>query len=141
MTKNKHQEKIVGNMYSGDLFSQWLGIEVLEVSEGYCKLKLKVRKEMLNGFSILHGGVTFSLADTALAFASNSRGKISVSTEASISFIDKVNENDFLTAVAQEASLSEKTGVYFITVSNQNNKKVALFKGTVHRTGKEWFSK
>ena len=134
-------KQIVNKMYSGDLFSKWLGIEVLEVTKGFCKLSLKVRKEMLNGFSILHGGVTFSIADTALAFASNSHGKISVSTEVSISFVEKVHENDILTAIAKEAHVSEKTGIYFITVSNQNNDNVALLKGTVHRTSKVWVTK
>lgn len=125
-------------MYSNDLFSQWLGIKVLEVNNGFCKLGVHIRKEMLNGFGILHGGVTFSLADTALAFASNTNGRISVSIEASMNYVEKVKEGDYLTAVAEESSLTEKTGVYHITVFNQENKKVALFKGTVYRMQKEW---
>ncbi|MDQ3191536.1 MAG: hotdog fold thioesterase [Bacteroidota bacterium] len=141
MTENIQAKEIVDKMYSLDSFSQWLGIEVLEVSKGFCKLRLKVRKEMLNGFSILHGGVTFSLADTALAFASNTQGKISVSTEVSISFIEQVHENDILTAVVQEANILERTGIYFITISNQNNINVALLKGTVFRTNKDWTNK
>ena len=131
-------EEIVKKMYSADLFSQWLGIQVLEITDGFCKLQMKVRKEMLNGFSILHGGVTFSLADTALAFASNSLGKMSISTEASISYIEKVKENDILTAIAEEASITEKTGIYYTRVINQDNITIALFKGTVLRTGKDW---
>lgn len=131
-------EEIVKKMYSADLFSQWLGIQVLEITDGFCKLQMKVRKEMLNGFSILHGGVTFSLADTALAFASNSLGKMSISTEASISYIEKAKENDILTAVAEEASITEKTGIYYTRIINQDNITIALFKGTVLRTGKDW---
>ena len=138
MLKMAAAEEIVKKMYSADLFSQWLGIEVLELTKGFCKLEMKVRKEMLNGFSILHGGVTFSLADTALAFAANSVGKISISTEASISYIKKAKENDILTAVAEEASITEKTGIYYTRIINQDNITIALFKGTVLRTGKDW---
>ena len=68
-------EKIVDKMYQNDAFSQWLGIEVVEVKDGYCKLNMTVRKEMLNGFQIAHGGIAYSLADSALAFASNSHGR------------------------------------------------------------------
>jgi acyl-CoA thioesterase len=129
---------IVDKMYSGDYFSQWLGIKILEVKEGYCSLEMQVRKEMLNGFNILHGGVTFSLADTALAFASNTYGKMSVSIEASMNYVEQVKENETLTAIAEEASLTTKTAVYHVTVYNNDKKKIALFKGTVYRTQKEW---
>ncbi|MBA3900553.1 MAG: hotdog fold thioesterase [Bacteroidetes bacterium] len=125
-------------MYSNDNFSQWLGIKVVEVGLGFCKLKMQIRKEMLNGFNILHGGVTFSLADTALAFASNTYGKMSVSIEASMNYLEQVKENQIITAIAEEASLTEKTGVYHITIYNQENKKIALLKGTVYRLNKEW---
>lgn len=126
-------------MYSSDWFSQWLGIERLEVKAGKCVLRMKVQKEMLNGFAIAHGGITYSLADSALAFASNSRGIKAVSIETSISHIGPVKEGDVLTAVAEEIDFRNRVAVYHVTISNQNNKKVALFKGTVFRTGKEWF--
>jgi acyl-CoA thioesterase len=131
--------KVVDKMLENDLFSQWLGIKIEEVTEGSCVLSLAVRKEMLNGFSILHGGVTFSLADTALAFAANTHGKKCVSLETSMSYIEKVSEGDILMAKASEASINEKTGIYYITITNQDNKKIALFKGTVWRTSKDWF--
>jgi acyl-CoA thioesterase len=126
-------------MMSGDAFSQWLGIEVLEISEGYCKLKMTVREEMTNGFKIAHGGIAYSLADSCLAFAANSDGVQSVSVETSISHTKKVVSGDALTATAKEVNKSSKTALYNISITNQNNIEIAYFKGTVYRTGKEWF--
>ena len=134
-------EKIVDTMYQNDAFSQWLGIEVVEVKDGYCELKMTVRKEMLNGFQIAHGGIAYSLADSALAFASNSHGRKSLSVETSISHTVSVKEGDSLIAVSNEISLSPKIGIYLISIKNQNEQEVALFKGTVYRTSKEWFPK
>ncbi len=131
--------KIVDKMYDNDWFSQWLGIECVEVKTGRCVLRMKIRKEMLNGFQIAHGGIAYSLADSALAFASNSHGRKALSIETSISHIESVKENDVLIAVAEEVSLTNKIGIYNITITNQENKKVALFKGTVYRTSKDWF--
>ncbi|MGZ3903422.1 MAG: hydroxyphenylacetyl-CoA thioesterase PaaI [Bacteroidia bacterium] len=134
-----HGEDIIRNkMYANDAFSKWLGIEIINVGTGTCKLKMKVRKEMLNGFAIAHGGITYSLADSALAFASNSHGKKAVSVETSISHTQSVKEGDDLIAVATEQHMSDKIAVYQITVTNQENKTVALFKGVVYRTQKDW---
>ena len=132
-------EKVFRKMYDNDAFSQWLGIEVVKVKDGYCKLKMTVQKEMLNGFQIAHGGIAYSLADSALAFASNSHGRKSLSVETSISHTVSVKEGDVLTAITEELSLSDKIGVYLITITNQDNQEVAYFKGTVYRTTKEWF--
>lgn len=126
------------NMYANDAFSKWLGIEVLKVAEGGCELRMKVRAEMLNGFAIAHGGITYSLADSALAFASNSHGKKAVSVETSISHTQSVMEGDTLTAIAEEEHRSDKIGVYQVRVTNQDGKVVALFKGVVYRTQKDW---
>lgn len=131
-------ERVTGRMMENDSFSQWLGIEVLDISTGRCTLKMKVRKEMLNGFGIAHGGITYSLADSALAFASNSHGRKSVSVETGISHTVKVVEEDILIASAEEISLSEKIGIYNITVKNDKNILVAIFKGTVYRTSAKW---
>ena len=130
--------KIINKMFNQDAFSQWLGIEIIDVSEGFCQLKMIVRKEMLNGFQIAHGGIAYSLADSALAFASNSHGRKSLSVETSISHIVSVKEGDVLTVTTKELSLSDKIGVYLITIINQRNEDVAYFKGTVYRTSKEW---
>ena len=140
MQQNDLAKKVVTKMFDNDWFSQWLGIERVKVEEGKCVLKMTVRKEMLNGFGIAHGGITYSLADSALAFASNSHGRMAVSVETSISHLEKLKEGDVITATAEEMSLSNKIGVYQIEVKNQEEKIVALFKGTVYRTGKEWFS-
>ena len=140
MCPNKNlAKKVVDKMMSGDAFSQWLGIEVLEISEGFCKLKMTVRDEMTNGFKIAHGGIAYSLADSCLAFAANSDGEQSVSVETSISHTKKVMSGDTLTATAKEINKSSKTALYNISITNQKNEEIALFKGTVYRTGKEWF--
>lgn len=131
--------KVVTKMYDNDWFSQWLGIERLTIETGSCVLKMTIRKEMLNGFGIAHGGITYSLADSALAFASNSYGKMAVSVETSISHTKQLKEGDKITATAQEMSLTNKIAVYNVTIKNQHNELVGLFKGTVYRTSKEWF--
>ena len=131
-------KKVVDKMYENDAFSQWLGIKRITDGAGISVLQMTVRKEMLNGFYILHGGISFSLADSALAFASNSHGRKAVSVETSISHTEACKEGDVLTTHTQEMSLSNKIGVYQITITNQEDKTVALFKGTVYRTSKDW---
>ena len=132
-------EKVVDKMISGDAFSQWLGIEVLEITEGFCKLKMTVKDEMTNGFNIAHGGIAYSLADSCLAFAANADGIQAVSIETSISHTKKVASGDVLSATSKEMNKSIKTALYYITITNQDNLEVAHFKGTVFRTKKEWF--
>jgi|TARA_B110000240_G_scaffold173145_1_gene198704 acyl-CoA thioesterase len=132
-------KKVIDKMISGDAFSEWLGIEILEITTSYCKLKLKVREEMTNGFKIAHGGITYSLADSCLAFAANADGLQAVSIETSISHTKKVNSGDILTAISKQVNKSSKTALYYITITNQNKLEVAHFKGTVYRTEKEWF--
>lgn len=129
---------IVDKMYNGDAFSQWLGIERLEEKAGYCKLRMTVREEMTNGFKIAHGGITYSLADSALAFASNGYGRQAVSIETSISHTKPVFIDDVITAEAVELNLTNATAIYDIKITNQKGEVVALFKGTVYRTKKEW---
>jgi acyl-CoA thioesterase len=138
MTPKEKAVRIVDRMFEKDYFSQWLGIERLEEDAGRCMLRLTVRREMLNGFGIAHGGITYSLADSALAFASNSRGRHAVSIETSISHIESLREGDVITAVAEEESLGNRIAHYSVKVVNQEGKTVALFKGIVYRTGKEW---
>lgn len=131
-------EAIVNQMMENDAFSQWLGINVLEQKAGYCKLQMLVRPEMTNGFSVAHGGITYSLADSALAFAANSHGLKSMSIETSISHLKKVLTNDVLTVVSTQVSLSRKIAVYGMTITNQKLEVVADFKGTVYRSSEEW---
>jgi acyl-CoA thioesterase len=134
----KTPKEIFDLMYNNDPFIKLLGMQLIEIAEGQCKLAMKVTKDMLNGFGIAHGGITYSLADSALAFASNSRGIQSVSSETSINHLSKVMEGDTLTATSEEKNLTGRTALYLINVNNQNNQSVALFKGIVFRTGKEW---
>ena len=133
-----HPSKIVDKMYENDAFSKWLGIKRIEDGAGKSVLQMTVRKEMLNGFDIVHGGITYSLADSALAFASNGQGRKAVSVETSISHTETCKEGDVLTTHTEEMSLSKKIGIYQITITNQHNKTVALFKGTVYITDKNW---
>jgi acyl-CoA thioesterase len=130
--------KVVDKMFNNDPFSQWLGIERLEDGAGISRLRMTVRDEMLNGFSIAHGGITYSLADSALAFASNSHGIQSVSIETSIAHTKPVKSGDVIETQVEEISLSRRLGIYQIKIINQNGELVALFKGTVYRTGKAW---
>ncbi|MCW3077889.1 MAG: thioesterase [Bacteroidetes bacterium] len=133
-------EEITAHMMAKDQFSKWLGIEVLEVKKGYCRLTATVRGEMLNGFGIAHGGFTYSVADSALAFSSNSQGRKSVSIETSISHIISLKENDTIIAEAVCETETEKLGHYKIKIVLLNNpeKVVALFKGIVYKTTKIW---
>lgn len=131
---NDEQSKatqIIDGMMKKDYFSQWLGIERLEEGEGFCKLKMEIRKEMCNGFEIAHGGITYSLADSALAFASNSHGRQAVSIETSISHIRPLKTGDVIIASAEEKNLGNRIGIYEVRVEKENGELVALFKGTV----------
>jgi acyl-CoA thioesterase len=129
-------DQVVDHMMQHDLFSQWLGIEVLEIKEGYSKIKMTVRAEMINGFGIVHGGIAFSLSDSAFAFACNNRNNLSVALDTSINFTKPVHVGDVLTAEAKELHNGKSTGLYHITVTNQRDHIVALFKGTCFRTNK-----
>lgn len=137
MENDKLANDVVHHMMENDLFSQWLGIEVLSIREGYSKIKMTVRKEMVNGFGIVHGGIAFSLADSAFAFACNNRNVLSVALDTSINFIKPVHVDDVLIAEAEEIHNGKSTGLYHITISNQQQHQVALFKGLCYRTDKK----
>ena len=123
--------EIFHRMYDKDAMSQWLGIELLSIDLGSCALRMVVRPEMLNGFGTAHGGITFSLADSAFAFASNSHGNQSVSIETSISHIAPVWPGDMLTAHAKIIQHGKTLGRYKVDVFNQKEQLVAVFNGTV----------
>jgi len=131
-------QNVVAHMMQSDAFSQWLGVEVMAVREGYCKLKMTMRAEMTNGFNIAHGGISYSFADSALAFASNARGTHAVSIETSIAHTRPAHTGDILFAEAIEKSHTRRFGIYEVSVTNAREELIALFKGTVYRTGKEW---
>ena len=138
MNKKNLATKVVNQMMENDAFSHWLGIERIEDDAGKSVLKMTVRAEMLNGFGIVHGGITYSFADSALAFASNSHGKRAVSIETSISHTKPLKEGDVIIATAIEENLTNKIGIYKVTVQKEGGEIVALFKGTVYRTSKDW---
>ena len=138
MEAKEKAQSIVNKMYAHDAFSQWLGIEVIEVTPGYAKVQLTVREEMTNGFFIAHGGITYSLADSAFAFASNGYGEQCVSIETSISHQAPVRAGDTLVAEAKEIKKSNRIGWYDVLITNQDHNVVASFKGTVYRTKKIW---
>jgi acyl-CoA thioesterase len=129
-------EAVVRKMLQDDLFSQWLGIELLDVREGYSKIQMTLRNAMVNGFGIIHGGIPFSLADSAFAFACNNRNNLSVALDTSITFTKATKPGDVLTAEAKELHNGRSTGLYLITITNKAGEQVALFKGTCFRTGK-----
>ena len=136
MQNDKLAMDVVDHMMDHDFFSQWMGIEVLEIREGYSRIKMVIRKEMVNGFGIVHGGIPFSMADSAFAFACNNRNNLSVALDVTISFTRAMHIGDTLTAEANEIHNGRSTGVYLVTITNQKDEHVALFKGTCFRTGK-----
>lgn len=138
MTKKERATQVVNQMMENDFYSQWLGIKRINEDAGKSVLQMKVRREMLNGFGMAHGAITFALADSALAFACNSHGRQAVSIETSISHTKAVKEGEILRAYAEEESLSHKIGFYKVTIKREDGEVVALFKGTVYRTSKEW---
>ena len=134
-------QTVVSTMLQQDLFSQWLGIEVLLIQEGYSKITMTVRPEMINGLGIVHGGIAFSFADSAFAFACNNRNELSVALDTSINFIKPVHVGDILIAETAELHNGKTTGLYHITITNQHRHVVALFKGTCFRTKKKLVAK
>ncbi|TCJ13993.1 hydroxyphenylacetyl-CoA thioesterase PaaI [Flaviaesturariibacter flavus] len=133
---NELARQVVDQMMRNDRFSQWLGIEVLETGPGYSRIRMTLREEMLNGFGVVHGGIAFSLSDSAFAFACNNRNNLSMALDTSINFLKPLQPGDVLTAEAREVHNGRSTGLYIITVTNQEGTQVALFKGTCFRTGK-----
>ena len=132
-----HAELVVNKMMEKDLFSQWLGIRVLEIKQGYSRIQMEIREEMMNGLGVVHGGICFSLADSAFAFACNNRNNLSVALDTSINFTKATQPGDMITAEAKEIHNGRSTGLYMVTVTNQHNEQVAMFKGTCFRTGRK----
>lgn len=129
-------EQVIDHIMKTDAFSNWLGISVIELKEGYSKIQMTVRPEMMNGLGIIHGGIAFSLADSAFAFACNGRNNLSVALDNSINYLKPVYPGDIIVAEATEIHNGRSTGLYQVTMSNQHGHTVAIFKGTCFRTGK-----
>jgi acyl-CoA thioesterase len=133
----KRAEQVVDGMLAKDEFSRWLGVDVLQLRPSFCVCRMLVRPEMLNGFGVAHGGIAFSLADSAFAFACNTQGRIAMSIENSITYPASVHAGDLLTAVAEEESATNRLGFFRVQVTNQRDETVALFRGTVYKTNQE----
>jgi acyl-CoA thioesterase len=131
-------KEIVAKMMEHDAFSKLMGIEIIDIQQGTCTLRCEVIAEMLNGFQILHGGISYSISDSALAFASNSYGNKCVSIETSISHTKSAKLNDILTATCTEVHRGKTIGIYHVQVFNQENKLISVFKGTVHISQNFW---
>ena len=129
--------KIPYKMLSQDAFSTWMGIKILECEIGRVKIGMTIRKDMLNSMNYAHGGVSYTLADTAFGYAANTHGKYAVSIETSINHIEALVEGDYIIAEASLKSLKNKLGFYIIEVK-KGEMLVALFKGVAFRTPKEW---
>lgn len=140
MDEQRLAERVVEKMMAEDAFSRWLGIRVEEVKPGFCKLTLEIREEMTNGFNVSHGGIAFSLADSALAFASNTYGRVALTLENNISYHAKVTAGDRLIATTTELHKGHRTSTYGIEIMNQNQQKVATSRGTVYITSNEHLS-
>ncbi|MFA5619683.1 MAG: hotdog fold thioesterase [Weeksellaceae bacterium] len=125
--------EVVKYMYERDYFSQWMDIKVLDIKENYCLLEMPIKKEMINGLKTVHGGVTFALADSALAFAGNSSGNAGVAQTCSINFMRAGREGDIFRAEAKLENETRKTAVYDIKITNQNGESVAKFVGTLYK--------
>lgn len=124
-------------MLNQDEFSKWMGIKLVEVREKYCLIEMPVKAEMINGLKTVHGGITFSLADSALAFSSNNSNEASVALNCVINFTKAVRMGDILTAESVLISDTRKTGIYDISIKNQDQVLVASFRGTVYKIEKK----
>ena len=132
-------ERVVARMIENDEFSRWLGLEVTHVAPNEATVRMTVRPEMVNGFGVCHGGIAFSLADSALAFASNTHGRVTMSIENSIRYPASIMPGDVLTARAVEESSTRRLAFFNATVTKENGDVVGLFRGTVYRTSRDHF--
>ncbi|HXO77053.1 MAG TPA: hydroxyphenylacetyl-CoA thioesterase PaaI [Puia sp.] len=137
-TNFKSPRAIADQMMENDRFSQWLGLEVDECTAGYCKLHYRITEDMLNGFHSVHGGILFSAADSAFAFACNSHGILTVALDVSITFTRPSRVGDMLTVEAKELYRGNKTGLYEVRTTSPEGELIALFKGTSYSTSKRW---
>ena len=136
MAPQERAERIVEGMMRADEYSRWLGIEIIEVQPARTVVRMTVRKEMLNGLGVCHGGVSFALADSAFAFACNTQGNLAVSIENSMTYPAAIRLGEVVTATAIEASRSNRILYYHVNLTNAAGAVVGLFRGTAYRTEK-----
>ena len=128
-------ERVRDAMLADDAASSMLGIQIVDIAAGRAVATMAVRADMLNGFAICHGGLIATLADSAFAFACNSRNALTVASGFGIDLLKSAKLGDVLTATAEETSLAGRTGLYDITVKNQDGDLIAMFRGRSHRLG------
>lgn len=128
---------VVSEMMKNDAFSRWMQIQIIEIREGYSHISMQIRKEMLNGFGIVHGGILFSLADSAFAFSCNSDGKLTLALDTNISFLKSAKEGEVISAIGEKINATRKTGLYIVKIFNEENEMIAMFKGTSYKTQKD----
>jgi acyl-CoA thioesterase len=126
-------ERVVRALYERDAASQALGIEILEVRPAFIKASMRVREDMVNGHDICHGGLIFTLADSAFAFCCNSFNAVTVAAGATIDFLAPARKGDVLFATATQLWRSRRTGLYEIQVANQDGAPIAMFRGRSHQ--------
>jgi acyl-CoA thioesterase len=135
MTPKQIAQRSAAAMWDGDRASKWFGIQLLEIDEAYAVMRLTVAPHHANGHAICHGGVTFALADSAFAFACNSRNQATVAQFNTITYVAPAHVGDQLTATAKEVSNSGRNGIYDVRVANQNGKTIAEFRGNCRAVG------
>jgi acyl-CoA thioesterase len=129
MSANDIADKVARSMLAAEGTGPVWGIEIEEAREGYSRIRMRLRADMLNGHGIAHGGMIFALADTAFAYACNSRNVRTVAAQASIIFLDAVRDGEALVAEAEEQALAGRSGVYSVRVSGEDGRPVASFQG------------
>ncbi len=127
-------EEVLKIMLKKDRFTEWLGLQIIEIRLGYCKLKYRITEDMMNGFDSVHGGILFAAADSAFAFSCNSHGHLTVALDASVHFTKPAKVGELLQVEAIEVFLGNKIGIYDVRTTNEKDELVALFKGTAYRT-------
>jgi acyl-CoA thioesterase len=127
-------EEVLKIMLKKDRFTEWLGLQIIEIGKGYCKLQYRIIEDMMNGFNSIHGGILFAAADSAFAFACNSYGHLTVALDATVSFTKPAKTGELLQVEAVEVFLGNKIGIYDVRTTNEKDELVALFKGTAYRT-------
>ena len=131
--KSDRAKAVYDKMMEKDYCSQWLGVEPIILEEGHCKISMTVKKDMLNGYGILHGGIAFTFADSAFAFASNSYGRVAVSINGSMIYSKSAVEGEVLYAEAKALNLTHKTADFDVNVMNGSGEIYYYFRGTVYR--------
>jgi acyl-CoA thioesterase len=135
MDEEQTADRVRDVMLADDAASRMLGMSVDAVSPGRAVVTMTVRADMLNGFALCHGGLIATLADSAFAFACNSRNALTVASGFGIDLLKSARLGDVLTATAEETSLAGRTGLYDVTVTNQRGDLIAVFRGRSHRLG------